>query len=281
MKNILVPTDFSACATFACNTAFELAQFYGATVHLYCNLNIDPDWKDMSKKEQSNFPEDLQRIHNTELLFKEWKTKAQNKNIKLFTHWSGGKLINQITKYVSGFEIDFIVMGSYGAAGKNEYFIGSNTQKTVRLVHCPVMVVKNDLSASKLQKVVFASGFDQSEKKAFEYLLDFVRPFNPEIHLISINTSPWFGTPYTVVKSQMEDFKTLCGDLKCQSHVYRDWSVDAGIRHLAEDIGADLIAISNQNRHPLKRMLSGSNVEALVNHASAPVLSIDFEMETV
>ncbi|MFT7452175.1 MAG: nucleotide-binding universal stress UspA family protein, partial [Patescibacteria group bacterium] len=52
---------------------------------------------------------------------------------------------------------------------------------------------------------------------------------------------------------------------------------DAGIRHLSDELGADLIAISNEKRHPIKRIFSGSNVEALVNHAEIPILSIDFK----
>ncbi|MBK7409888.1 MAG: universal stress protein [Saprospirales bacterium] len=40
---------------------------------------------------------------------------------------------------------------------------------------------------------------------------------------------------------------------------------------------ADLIGISNHERHPLKRILVGSNVEALINHSKLPVLVIDYE----
>ena len=56
----------------------------------------------------------------------------------------------------------------------------------------------------------------------------------------------------------------------------QDLSVEHGIRVFAEELGADLIAISNHERHPVRRILRGSTVEALVNHAAIPVLSIDY-----
>lgn len=276
MKNILVPTDFSACATYATRAALELAKFHKASIHLYTKINIPYNWINLSKEQKEEYPESAQTIYNTELLLNEWKRKANEQGVELKPVWSGGKFLNNIEDYTQTYNIDFIVMGSHGASGKNEYFIGSNTQKVVRLVHCPVMVVKNELSSKTLSKAVFASNFEDKEKEAFKYFLDFVRPFNPEIHLLQVNTSAWFGQPYLLVKSAMDDFKNLCGDLKCYTHFYRDWSVDAGIRHLSEVIGADLISISNQRRHPLKRIFAGSNVEALVNHADVPVLSIDF-----
>ncbi|MCB0635227.1 MAG: universal stress protein, partial [Lewinella sp.] len=64
--------------------------------------------------------------------------------------------------------------------------------------------------------------------------------------------------------------------LPCFTHLYRDLNPERGIRGLATELGADLIGISNLHRHPLKRVLSGSTVEALVNHSHLPVLSIDF-----
>lgn len=276
MKNILVPTDFSACATHATRAAFDIAEYYGACVHLYTNTDVHRDWANWNATEKQEHPKDIQKVRNAEVLLEQWAQRAKARGIQFKSAWSSGNLIRFIKDYVESYSVDFIVMGSHGASGKNEYFIGSNTQKVVRLVHCPVMVIKNEISSRTLRKVAFASNFDESEKKAFQYLLDFVRPFQPEIHLLQINTASWFTQPYSLVKAAMEDFKAMCGKLKCYTHFYRDWTVDAGIRHLSQDIGADLIAISNQKRHPLKRMFSGSNVEALVNHAEVPVLSIDF-----
>ncbi len=279
MKNIFVPTDFSACAANATAVALDLADYYGATLHLYSKIDIRYDWNNLSDEQKAQFPEDLQLIHNTELLFKEWEDKAKEKGIAIKTIWSAGKLIENIKNYCSNYAIDFMVIGSHGASGKNEFFIGSNTQRVVRRVHCPVMIVKEDLSHYSINKVVFASNFDESEKKAFQYLLDFLLPFNPEIHLVSIDTASWFGQPYVLMKGAMDDFKAMCSDYSCQTHFFRDWSPDAGIRHFSEEIGADLIAISNQERHPIKRIFAGSNVETLVNHAKIPILSIDFAKE--
>ena len=105
---------------------------------------------------------------------------------------------------------------------------------------------------------------------------DFVKPFLPEIHLVAIHTNSIFDPPYTISKLAMEGFKNLCAPFHCETYIYKDLNIDKGIRGFAEDIGANLIGISNHFRHPLKRMLAGSNVEALVNHADVPVLSIDY-----
>ena len=54
-----------------------------------------------------------------------WKNPFTGETVKVFNFYNrnmGGKLTAEVKKYVSRFSIDFIVMGSHGAGGKNEYF---------------------------------------------------------------------------------------------------------------------------------------------------------------
>lgn len=275
MKKILVPTDFSACAANAANAALDLADTQGAKLYFYHNMYLPKGWETMTDKQKETHSEVLQNIHNSKVLFQEFEDKASMRGVRLETAWATGNLEKNIAQYVIENEIDFVVMGSHGASGKNDYFIGSNTQKVVRTVHCPVLIVKDDLENYSMKKVVFASSFDLHEQKAFRYFLDFVAPFKPEVHLVAVNTSSWFGQPYSLMKEAMNDFKDMC-DLPCKTHFFKDWTVEGGIRNFSKVIGGDLVAISNQERRPLKRLFSGSNVEALVNHAGMPVLTIDF-----
>ena len=276
MKRILVPTDFSACAANAANVAIELADYYDSKLFFYHNMYLPKGWVTMTATQKEQHDEVLRSVKNNKVLIKEWEDKAIARGIPVESTYGSGNLIENLKEIVEEKEIDFVVIGSHGTSGKSEYFIGSNTQKAVRMLNCPVFIVKEDLSDYKINKVVFASGFNENEKAAFKYFLDFIRPFNPEVHLVAINTSSWFGQPYTLMKDVMEDFKKLCTDYPCKTHFFRGWTVDGGIRTFIDLIDADLVAVSNQRRRPFKRMFSGSNVEMLVNHAGVPVLTIDF-----
>jgi hypothetical protein len=94
--------------------------------------------------------------------------------------------------------------------------------------------------------------------------LRFIKPFEPVVHLVYVNTDPFWGLPYSIIQQEMQEYKKLCKILPCITHYYRDFTVEHGVRHLSEKLNASLIAISNQQRHPIKRILTGSNVEFLV-----------------
>jgi hypothetical protein len=96
------------------------------------------------------------------------------------------------------------------------------------------------------------------------------------VHILSIDTLGWFNQPGVVIKEAFKEFESLALGFKCKTHFYKDYSVDAGIRHFCKEKQIELVAISNHNRNPIKRFFQGSNVEMLVNHSEVPVLSIDY-----
>jgi nucleotide-binding universal stress UspA family protein len=272
MKKILVPTDFSACAEYAMETGLMFAEKFDAQLYF---LHIIKE--DLSRKKSSTYQSELeQKIANADQLFSKWYTKAKEISVNLISGIKTGKFIDILSHVVDEVNPDFIIMGSHGASGKKEYFIGSNTQKAVRAIHRPFFIVKEKLEKLHFEKVVFASRFNEADKGPFQYFLRFMEPFNPEIHLVTINTYSWFSQPYVILKEVMKDFESLATGFKCRSHFFSDLSVDAGIRHFSIQMGADLVVVSNLERSPIKRTLSGSNVEALVNHSKLPVLSVDY-----
>jgi Universal stress protein family len=69
-----------------------------------------------------------------------------------------------ITDYVSAKSIDVIVMGSHGASGVKEFFIGSNAEKVVRRSSVPVFVLK-DFYDDPIGGIVFPYTLETDDQK--------------------------------------------------------------------------------------------------------------------
>lgn len=280
MKNILVPTDFSVCAGYAIETAAKLAKRFNAIVYLYHNITLPSHLEELPEAEKEHHQEVIQLIQNAEILLADAKTKFTN--AFAYPIVRRGKLVNNIQEIVKTKGIDIVVMGSHGASGKNEFFIGSNTQKVVRMVHCPVLVLKQALKKLDFKNVAYASNFYVEERNSMIAAKNFLKHFLPTtVHLLTIHTSEFFGSPYVVSKAALDDCAKIFHPLKVKNHIYRDFTVSGGIQNFVTKQQPDLLIVSNHNRHPLKRMLVGSNVETLINHIDIPVLSIDYELEPI
>lgn len=275
---ILVPTDFSRFADYAVDAALQICERNTVEVHLLHCLDefVSLEKSSMSQKKQDELLDQLTTWADEKL--QELSEKFSKLNVDCHYFIKKGRLINSVKAFELKNEYDLVIMGSHGVSGKEEWFIGSNTQKVVRNLNNNILVLKNKFNYNYLNKAVFATGLDESDKLAFKKFLEFTKLFEiEEIHIVTIDTRSYFTQPTILVKEVFEDFKVLGEDNNVKTHFYPDYSITKGIEHFAKDFEIDLIGISNKVRHPIKRLLQGSNVELLVNHSSAPILSIDFK----
>lgn len=277
MKHILVPTDFSIYAGFAVDLAIKLATRSHAKITLVHNSDRLPEgWEGMTNEDQKAVIQaDMELKSSFENMLKT-KDAAHQSGIDVSIRFRSGILSQSLEDQLVESQIDLIIMGSHGASGKEEFFIGSNTQKVVRKVKCDMLIVKNLVSSIHFKKVVFASSLNLSERPAFRKFLSILEIFDTEeVHILSVNTPGFYSQPSILIQESLKEFAKMVSDYECETHFIPDLTVDAGIRHFNESINADLVAISNSDTNPLIRMLTGSNVEFLVNHADAPVLVVN------
>ena len=190
----------------------------------------------------------------------------------------GDGFFNEKIKSVAeDLSIDLIIMGSTGAGGKEEVFLGSNTERIIRSVDIPVLTIKSPIDTINFKTVVFASSFDEIEQSTFIHALDLLKlPTETTIHLVSIDTTSFFAQPTVLMVEAMKDFEKIASDYTVEKHFYADYSVDAGIRHFLEEVKPDLLIMSNKFDKPLKHFWQGNNAIRAVNHSEFPVLTIDY-----
>ena len=130
MKRILVPTDFSKHAEYALKVAAQIAKKNDGEIFLLHMLELPTTGNDA-----------VSRAHDIpELMF--FKNAAVAKLDELMdADYLDGVKISRIIQFEMAFEgiikngeahnADLIVMGSHGANGFQEMFIGSNTEKVI------------------------------------------------------------------------------------------------------------------------------------------------------
>jgi nucleotide-binding universal stress UspA family protein len=180
--------------------------------------------------------------------------------------------IEGIMEFTKQNDIDMVVMGSHGATGMKEIFIGSNTEKVVRNSDIPVLVVKNELIISEVENMVYATDLMNKNKESFTEAVKFSQLLNAKMHVVYINTSSKFKTDdYLIDKSKkfLKDIDTS----NLSFEVYGAESIEKGILKYAAKKKANLIGISTHGRKGLAHFLNGSISEDLVNHANMPVVT--------
>jgi nucleotide-binding universal stress UspA family protein len=166
MKNILIPTDFSDNAWNAIFFAlklywdvectFEILHVYEVSASqikgardsqkagkLYENLALE------SEKGLSAILDYLDKNHNN--------PKHTFNTITASDHLQGAikELLFEKTRHM-------IVMGTKGATGAKEVFMGSNTVNVIKAIrNCSIVAVPEEFNFQKLEKVVFPTDFNR------------------------------------------------------------------------------------------------------------------------
>lgn len=273
MKKILVPTDFSPKAENALKVAAQLARSHNAEIYLLHMLElplvlVDP----VSGGGANQLPEALFFMKLAKKRFKELMSRDYLKDIKVHETVEFHQAFEGIMEISQKHNCDIIIMGSNGATGLKEIFIGSNAGKVVRNSTVPVLIIKNDHPEFRVSKIVFATDCNLKNKHTLNMAKNFAEKMDAGLHLVYINTANNFVIEDEAQKS-LEDF-VKGEDLKNYTlNIYNDVTVEKGVLNFSNSINADLIGISTHGRKGLDHFFNGSISEDLVNHANMPIIT--------
>ncbi|NNL32597.1 MAG: universal stress protein [Flavobacteriaceae bacterium] len=271
MKKILVPTDFSEQAENALHVAAQLAKKHDAEIFLLHLLEIPLHQVD-ALSTHSDLPEAMFFMKLAHKRFEDVMAKDYLKDVTVHETVEFQQSFTSLIDVCKAKNIDLIVMGSHGASGFKEMFIGSNAEKVVRTSDIPVLVIKNAHQEFQVNDFVFASDFKKDNKKTYKQAVSIAKSFEAKMHLVMVNTASNFSTTEKAKKRISEFTKDTDYD-EYSVNIYNDESVEQGILNFSKSINADLIGISTHGRQGIAHFFNGSISEDLVNHAKRPVIT--------
>jgi nucleotide-binding universal stress UspA family protein len=286
MKNILVPTDFSAESHYAFEVALQLAKQTSGTVTLLHVLeapeattaNFSAYGGPVNGNELPNGTGTIDDIFIVKLmevtkgrlhaLRNEAETLAPGVTVQ--DGVEVGRIGDGILKAVERHGADLVVMGAQGHGAMENFFVGSNTERLIRLADVPVLTVKHQQSQFEVRNIVFPSDFTEESAGAIAGLQQVQAAFpNATVHLLHVtdggeNQEALRHEQAFAQRAQLTNFKarSIASD-----------STSAGIEQFAKQVNADLVVIPTHARSGLSRFFSSSIAETVATHAFPPVLT--------
>jgi nucleotide-binding universal stress UspA family protein len=144
VKNILVPTDFSAGSDAAIAYAFELADALGASLHLLHVLEnpfATGAYMEMYAPPPGDYFADLERQADARL--RGSLSDAQKARVRVdFSTRMGSAAAEILDRLEEAPQIDLVVMATHGRGGVARLMMGSVAEKIVRSAPCPVLTLR-------------------------------------------------------------------------------------------------------------------------------------------
>lgn len=271
MKKILVPTDFSDQAFNALKAAARIARKSNAEIILLHIIDLPQETMDMVRPGY-DLPEIIFFKNHAESRLTETSLSPELHGLTVSQVLKLGRTFSEVTEVAKVNNVDMIVMGSHGASGFKELFIGSNTEKVIRTSEVPVLAIKGNESEIKFDKVVVANDFTEDVKDSFQKIINFLKANGGTPHFLLVNTPNNFKSTH-VAEEMAHNFLQQFELEGYEFSIYNDIDIEKGILNFADRINADLIAMGTHGRKGFARFLNGSVSEDLMNHSPRSIIT--------
>lgn len=269
LKKILLPTDYSTYAKNSLSYATALAEKTGAELlilHSYTGPiapNINMPVGEYSRLVESERVGEIQRLlmEFVESFLEEFDKKHIPVSYKVIDDTPQ----SAIRKTIKEEGCDLVVMGTKGASGMEETFLGSITADIIESVKTPVLVVPRGARYDGLKNVVYATDFDIDDVMAVDRLMPLLKLFGAEIHCLHVNRKKNSDAP-------LKDQYLFAPLDKIDFEVVRDKSVKKGIDNYLNTHDTDLLVMLTHRRNFLERLFHRSKTRRMSFHSTVPLL---------
>lgn len=263
LQRILVPTDFSNFSKRAARFAILLGNHFESEVTLYHLFQVQTSTgsfrsaRDIIRRDALT---DMQKLEKEMLQLVEGRTSLK-------TIVAENNAVDAIVARAKRDAYDLIVMGTQGATGLKEVFMGSIAGSVLKKAEVPLLVIPEDAIFENLETLVLAvddAGIKKSQN--FELLTLLTKSFNASLKVVHVET----GTGDLEVHSQIEFF--FEGIDYQYFNLENSGDINETVNQFAVEQKADMICMIRRKRSFLERLLVISNTTKEVFHSHIPIL---------
>lgn len=276
MKKILLPTDFSDNAWNAIVYAMdffknEKCEFH--ILHTYTPTFYRVDYMIWGPTNSAIPDREVDvALANLEKVETKLKKAYPDSNYRFNTLSSFNTLTNEIIELTSIKNLDLIVMGTQGATGAKEIFLGTHTVNVIRKSKIPVLAVPAGYTFQKINSILFPTDFTTPfNKKDLQYITEIAKMHNAKVTILHIKEE------YDLTDDQIENQRSLANYFDNSVHSFEEMKgalMPDAIHEYIDQNNIGLLVMMNQKHSFLERMFTKQNIDSIGFHTEIPFLAI-------
>ena len=271
MKSIVVPINFSPCATNAANYAADLAQAIHADVHLIHVIQVPVTSAELMMTE--SLYESIVASANTSLgELQAGLSRRTSHRIRIETTLEAGSAGARVEDLCRQLQPYAIVLGATGPTFE-KFLAGSPVASLLHNLDYPVLVVPETYTFHRFHRILLACDLEDlgsGMPNSLPLLKDLREHFGSRFDIVTVETGKVSREEQSVFDS--DGWKNQLKELYPEFHYVRKSKVEEGIFEYLAHNDADLIMVFPKKHGFLDFHVSQSRKVA--QHSPIPVLSL-------
>lgn len=274
MKKILFPIDFSNVANNAFVHALGLAKLvHGELIllHTYELPIVDNQFAPQNYKEIFDSLElsNFDRFKDEIPKLRDIAAAHHLEDIKMSHMLMDGDLIYNVKEIIKSETIDFVVMGTSGASGWKEMFLGTNTGEAIANLSVPVLSIPENAKYSKIETIGFTTRFREKDKDALAKVIKIAKAAGAMVKCLYVETKNSDNTEATY-----KDWEDYFKDEPVQFFIIPSEKVNETIEEFIVHQDIDVLAMLTYKRSFFQWLFTTSFTEKMSYHCNIPILAL-------
>jgi nucleotide-binding universal stress UspA family protein len=275
MKKILVPIDFSETSENAFVYALEMAKLYKAELVLLHSfelpvldsqtipLNYVEIYDTLELANSDHFSDEMSKL---EAIAKEQDASHIRMNHILMD----GELTYCIKEVIRQENIDFVVMGTHGASGWFDTFLGTNTSSLISDIEIPVLSVSHDTKFHKMETIGFTTRYKEEDMHALKEVLVLAKKMNAKVKCLYVKTmdSEFRGEAINFWETYYENEDDL------EFFIIPSEDIEGTIEDFLTNQSIDMLAMVAHKKSFFTQLFTTSTTQKMSLHSKTPILAI-------
>ena len=272
MNQIIVAIDFSKTSLHALKYAIFLANWMKSNVVMaWVDNLISPEsvlldnFPDVREDAKKNL-EDVLEQHKGLLTTGELTYKLRR-----------GKVYYEVAQLARQTEAKLIVTGTHGVSGFDEFLIGSNAYRIVCNSPCPVVTIRPQYDFTPgIRNIVLPIDETKNSCLKAPFTAMMAKTFGATVHILSLYSTPLKALNQKV-DNCVDDIRKNFSEqgIPCTVKSTVADNVSHSTLGFAEQVGAEMIAITTEQETALSSVLLGQYAQHMVNNSPVPVLTVN------
>lgn len=257
MTTVIVPVDFSETSLNAAHYAARfLAGLAGMKMVIYHSYSKDAEGENTGPRLEA---------------LKEELIKTGAVDIEILNH-KQDDFVTGLERAVRHRGADLVIMGITGKAAIAQVLFGSNTLKMAATKACPVLIIPEHASFTRMENVMLASNFkDTLNTTPSVPIKKFLSIYNPKLHVVNVDKDHYISLTEKYEKEK-QDLKELLADYNPEFYFMRLFDTDEAIDLFAHDCQIDLIIAVQKDHSFMEKLFSNHRTKKMTYHSKLPIL---------
>lgn len=274
MKKILCPVDFSEVSLNALEFAVAIAEKEHSTLTLL-NIFSPADFDKIlnSKHVQKDYDNLLEKAESKlAAISKEIEKISKRKGLSSCNYLlKSGEIVDVLANLADEEKYELIVMGTTGHSAYDRKYLGGKAEKIIEHTHCPVLCVPENCSFQRMEKIVYATDYQEEDKLAIQQLVTLARVLDAKVEILHVSHHD-----DVIDKAMFEDFKD---ELMHFVHADNITFERVVFKHIAQGLddhmkkeNADLLVLLNKKLNFLESLFHKSLTQHLDKFTDYPLM---------